>query len=111
MVGAPEQRAFARQMAEKSLVLLKNDGALPLNMTNIKKLAVIGPHADETLLGGYSSIPRQTVSIVAGLQAKLQGKAEVRFARGTLLTKTVTTRASGDTAISNPPLVCGSGKI
>jgi beta-glucosidase len=102
VVGAPEQRVFARQMAEKSLVLLKNDGALPLKITNIKKLAVIGPHADETLLGGYSSIPRQTVSIVDGLTAKLQGKAEVRFARGTVLTKTVTktvtTKVSDETA-------------
>lgn len=95
-VGAQEQRVFAREMAEKSLVLLKNDGSLPLKTSNIKKLAVIGPHADETLLGGYSSIPRQTVSIVAGLQAKLQGKAEVRFARGTILTKTVTTKVSDD---------------
>lgn len=101
LVGAPEQRVFAREMAEKSLVLLKNDGALPLNMTNIKKLAVIGPHADETLLGGYSSIPRQTVSILAGLQAKLQGKAEVRFARGTILTKTVTAKKSDDAAIAS----------
>lgn len=101
VVGAPEQRAFARQMAEKSLVLLKNDGVLPLNANQIKTLAVIGPHADETLLGGYSSIPRQTVSIVAGLQAKLQGKAEVRFARGTLLTKTVTSKVSDDAAIAS----------
>lgn len=101
VVGAPEQRAFARQMAEKSLVLLKNDGVLPLNANQIKTLAVIGPHADETLLGGYSSIPRQTISLVDGLTSKLHGKAEVRFARGTLLTKTVTTRASGDTAIAS----------
>jgi len=96
LVGAPEQRVFAREMAEKSLVLLKNDGSLPLKISNIKKLAVIGPHADETLLGGYSSIPRQTVSIVDGLTAKLQGKAEVWFARGTILTKTVTPKVSDD---------------
>src|SRR5690606_32955777 len=70
-----------------SLVLLKNDGILPLNAAKIRKLAVIGPHADETLLGGYSSIPRQTVSTYQGLQQKLQGKAEVQFARGTILTK------------------------
>ncbi|OBP13183.1 beta-glucosidase [Rheinheimera sp. SA_1] len=101
LVGAPEQRVFAREMAEKSLVLLKNDGALPFNISNIKKLAVIGPHADETLLGGYSSIPRQTVSIVAGLQTKLQGKAEVRFARGTVLTKTVASKVSDNAAIAS----------
>lgn len=86
-VGADASQRFAREVAEKSLVLLKNDGTLPLNAGKINKLAVIGPHADETLLGGYSSIPRQTVSIYQGLKQKLQGKAEVVFARGTLLTK------------------------
>lgn len=101
LVGAPEQRVFAREMAEKSLVLLKNEGVLPLQVSQIKKLAVIGPHADETLLGGYSSIPRQTVSIFAGLQSKLQGEAEVRFARGTVLTKTVTKTVT--TQVSDDP--------
>jgi beta-glucosidase len=86
LVGAATERDFARQVAEQSLVLLKNNGILPLNADKIGKLAVIGPHADETLLGGYSSIPRQTVSIFQGLKQKLQGRAEVVFARGTVLT-------------------------
>ncbi|MDX3773405.1 glycoside hydrolase family 3 N-terminal domain-containing protein [Chromatiaceae bacterium AAb-1] len=94
LVGAPSQRDFARQLAEKSMVLLKNDGILPLDAGNIARLAVIGPHADETLLGGYSSIPRQTISIFHGLQQKLQGKAEVQFARGTVLTKALTKTAA-----------------
>ncbi|MEH8016609.1 glycoside hydrolase family 3 C-terminal domain-containing protein [Rheinheimera muenzenbergensis] len=89
-VGAAASRRFARDVAEKSMVLLKNNGILPLNAGKIGKLAVIGPHADETLLGGYSSIPRQTVSIYQGLKQKLQGKAEVQFARGTVLTKALT---------------------
>ncbi|MGY5798057.1 glycoside hydrolase family 3 N-terminal domain-containing protein [Rheinheimera faecalis] len=90
IVGADSDRTFARQVAEKSMVLLKNDGTLPLKAGKIKQLAVIGPHADEVLLGGYSSIPRQTVSIVDGLRQKLQGKAKVEFAPGTLLTKALT---------------------
>ncbi|WP_240222667.1 glycoside hydrolase family 3 N-terminal domain-containing protein [Rheinheimera hassiensis] len=87
IVGAATDRDFALQVAEKSMVLLKNNGILPLNAAKISKLAVIGPHADEVLLGGYSSIPRQTVSIYQGLKQKLQGKAQVQFARGTVLTK------------------------
>ncbi len=42
----PEQRSLARQIAQKSIVLLKNDGLLPLSKT-IRTLAVIGPNADE----------------------------------------------------------------
>lgn len=91
LVGAASERDFARKVAERSMVLLKNNGILPLNADKIGKLAVIGPHADETLLGGYSSIPRQTVSIYQGLKQQLDGKAEVVFARGTVLTKQLTT--------------------
>jgi len=90
LVGAASDRTFIRQVAEKSMVLLKNDGTLPLKADKIKQLAVIGPHADEVLLGGYSSIPRQTVSIVDGLRQKLKGKAKVEFAPGTKLIQDLT---------------------
>ncbi|WP_438864889.1 glycoside hydrolase family 3 N-terminal domain-containing protein [Neptunicella sp.] len=86
-VGNPTHRDFAREVAEKAMVLLKNDGTLPLDINQIKHLAVIGPHADETLLGGYSNVPRQTVTILDGLKQKLAGKATVSFARGTKLIK------------------------
>lgn len=98
LVGAASERDFARQVAERSMVLLKNNGILPLNVDRIGKLAVIGPHADETLLGGYSSIPRQTVSIYQGLKQKLQGKAQVQFARGTVLTKPLSNTATAQDA-------------
>jgi beta-glucosidase len=51
----PEQRALAREIARKSIVLLKNDGLLPLN-ESIKTIAVIGPNAHEgrNQLGDYS---------------------------------------------------------
>lgn len=49
------QRAYAREAAEKSLVLLKNDGILPLSRA-LKRVAVIGPNADDVrnMLGDYS---------------------------------------------------------
>jgi len=89
-LGSAQSRKLAQSIAEKSIVLLKNDSTLPLDASKIRHLAVIGPHADETLLGGYSSIPRQTVNVLQGLQhalqVKRQGKAKVSFARGARIT-------------------------
>ncbi|OHS96444.1 glycosyl hydrolase [Tritrichomonas foetus] len=47
--GSPENRQVALQACRESIVMLKNDGFLPLNPTNIQKLAVIGPNADNPL--------------------------------------------------------------
>ncbi len=107
-LGSRESRQLAQSIAEKSIVLLKNDATLPLDANKIRHLAVIGPHADETLLGGYSSIPRQTVNVLQGLQQKLKGKAKVSFARGAritensfLQTKSAATADSTDTSSTN----------
>jgi beta-glucosidase len=119
-LGSAESRQLAQSIAEKSIVLLKNDpvpamggqATLPLDASKIQHLAVIGPHADETLLGGYSSIPRRTVTVLQGLQhalqVKRQGKAKVSFARGALIstnnflqTKSEATADSTDTSSTN----------
>ena len=42
----PEHRALALKLAEESIVLLKNNGILPLNRAKIKRIAVVGPNAD-----------------------------------------------------------------
>lgn len=87
-VGNAEHRKLAQLAAEKSIVLLKNEKQLlPLNKNQIQSIALIGPHADETLLGGYSDVPKQTVSILQGLQEYLGEKTLIHFERGTLLTK------------------------
>lgn len=119
VLGHTESRKLAQSIAEKSIVLLKNapvsalagQATLPLDASKIKHLAVIGPHADETLLGGYSSIPRRTVTVLQGLQhalqVKRQGKAKVSFARGArisnnnFLNKTAATADSTDTSSTN----------
>jgi beta-glucosidase len=65
----PAHSALALTSAEKSLVLLKNDGVLPLQ--NVKHITVIGPHADATrvLRGNYSSQLSSTpVSLIDGLR-------------------------------------------
>ncbi|WP_375271070.1 glycoside hydrolase family 3 N-terminal domain-containing protein [Sphingomonas sp.] len=72
MVGAPEHRRLALAAAERSMVLLKNDGVLPFRPG--VKIAVVGPLGDATrvLRGNYSSpLSGQPVSVLEGLQGAL----------------------------------------
>jgi len=86
-VGNPKHRALAQQAAEKTIVLLKNDkNILPLDIKKLKSIAVIGPHVNETLLGGYSDVPKQTVSVLQGIKEYVGNKVQVNYAQGTLIT-------------------------
>jgi beta-glucosidase len=79
-VGAPAHRELALDAAEKSLVLLKNDGLLPLKRGS--RIAVIGPLGDATrvLRGNYSSPQSgEPISVVEGLRRAFP-KANVRYA-------------------------------
>ncbi|HEX8713370.1 MAG TPA: glycoside hydrolase family 3 C-terminal domain-containing protein [Terracidiphilus sp.] len=69
-LNSAEHRAYARKLGDEAMVLLKNDGTLPLK-SNIRTIAVVGPLADQTrvLLGNYTGIPTHTVSIMEGLKA------------------------------------------
>ncbi|MEP7383312.1 MAG: glycoside hydrolase family 3 C-terminal domain-containing protein [Gemmatimonadota bacterium] len=59
--GAAAHRALALEAARQSIVQLKNEGgALPLRGSSLKRVALIGPHATEVLLGGYAGTPRFT---------------------------------------------------
>jgi beta-glucosidase len=57
-LDTPEHRAVARRLAEESIVLLSNDGVLPLDTGALTRVAVIGPNADsaEALMGCYSFV-------------------------------------------------------
>ncbi|TGX54158.1 beta-glucosidase [Sphingomonas gei] len=84
----PDAIALAREAARQAIVLLKNDkGLLPLDAGRIKRLAVIGTHASDTPIGGYSDVPRHVVSVLEGLKAEGKGKFQVDFAEGVKLTK------------------------
>ena len=76
-----EHDRLARRMAQESIVLLKNDGLLPL--ARDKKIAVIGPNADEvmTLLGNYYGTPARPVTVLAGIRNAV-APAPVLYARG-----------------------------
>ena len=78
-----EHRAMARALANEAMVLLKNDGTLPLKPGPLK-LAVVGPLADQTkyLLGNYNGVPTHTVSVLEGLKAEFP-EAQINFVPGT----------------------------
>jgi beta-glucosidase len=75
-------RRLALRLAEESMVLLKNDGVLPLR--SVKHIAVVGPLADQTevLLGNYNGIPTHTVSLLEGLKAAFP-QAAITYVPGT----------------------------
>jgi beta-glucosidase len=81
--SSPEHREMARKIADESMVLLKNDGTLPLKTSGIK-IAVIGPLVDRTkvLLGNYNGSPTHTVSILEGLRKEFAGASD-RYVPGT----------------------------
>lgn len=87
LTGNQEARAVAEEAARKAPVLLKNkDNILPLDAAEYGTIAVIGPNAAITVLGGYSDEPRQTVSILEGIKKKIDGKSNVVEAQGVTLT-------------------------
>ncbi len=77
--GNPRHIALAREAAAAAVVLLRNDGLLPLDST-VPSVALIGADASEARFGGYSAPGVAPVSILAGLQARLGDR--VRFAPG-----------------------------
>jgi beta-glucosidase len=86
LTGNAQADALALEAARRSVVLLKNDGTLPLD-TNVKTLAVIGPNANSMHLGGYSSVPRHTINILEGIRAKLGDTAKIVYAEGVGITE------------------------
>jgi beta-glucosidase len=80
----PEHEALALKVAEEAIVLLKNDGVLPLNRSKIKRIAVIGPNADVAwmLEGNYNGRAARPVTILNGIKQLAGPNIEVTFAAG-----------------------------
>ena len=78
---------MALKMAHKSMTLLKNNGILPLNKNLIKKIAVIGPNADNinALRGNYYGSASNPVTIINGIKAKAGTEIEVVYHKGVSL--------------------------
>ncbi len=83
LLDSPQHRALAHRLANESIVLLKNDGILPLKASGLK-IAVVGPLADQrrVLLGNYNGNPTHTITLLEGLRAEFPG-AQIRYEPGT----------------------------
>jgi beta-glucosidase len=75
-----QDQAISRQMALESLVLLKNAGALPLDKSRLKSVAVIGPLADSVHWDWYGGIPPHPVTPLQGIKAALGSSVAVNYA-------------------------------
>lgn len=79
----------ALEAARKSMVLLKNDGLLPLDLNKISTIAVIGPNADSQacLEGNYNGTSSRYVTFLRGIRSACKGKARVLYSQGCHLHK------------------------
>jgi beta-glucosidase len=88
VIGSPAHRAVARKAAQASIVLLKNDGLLPLDRTRLKRIAVLGPFADRVVLNNYNGKAGDVVTALRGIRDRAGADLEI-----------VTNAAAADVAI------------
>jgi len=83
-LDSPEHQKLARQAAEESVVLLKNNGILPLDQSSLKTLAVIGPNANSrlSLIGNYHGTSSGYITVLEGLQNALEDKVRILYSEG-----------------------------
>ncbi len=82
VVDSEKHRAVALKAAQESIVLLKNNGILPLDRTSIKRIAVIGPLADAVLTNNYNGKPPDCITALGGMRDRAGPHVEVVTAKG-----------------------------
>jgi len=88
ITNCQEHKALALKAAEEAMVLLKNENnLLPLDSDKIKTIAVIGPNAAMTHLGGYSAVPMpKGTSVLQGIKDFAKNKIRVLYSEGCKIT-------------------------
>jgi beta-glucosidase len=86
VINSPKHRALAREAAQKSVVLLKNNGVLPLR-NDLNKYFITGPHAAnvDILLGNYYGVNPQMVTVVEGIAAAIKPGSQLQYRQGIML--------------------------
>jgi len=76
---AQAHKDLALKMTRQSIVLLKNDGILPINKENLKKIAVIGPNIDkpEVQLSNYNGFPSRIITPLDGIKDELGNRVKI----------------------------------
>jgi beta-glucosidase len=87
IAGCEAHREVAYRAAAESMVLLKNDGNfLPVDKNRYKTIALIGPNADRCILGGYSSVPKDTITPLRAIREKYGDRINILYSEGVRLT-------------------------
>lgn len=87
IVACDEHKKVSLECAEKSMVLLKNKGILPINESSVKTIAVIGPNSNSriALEGNYNGTADRYITFLEGIQDRFEGR--VIYAEGCHLYK------------------------
>jgi beta-glucosidase len=97
---SPKVHQFVRLVTAKSIVLLKNSNQLlPLDLHNIKSIAVIGPRADNVILDWYSGTPPYMVSVLQGIRNAVGKNVIVRYAASDQMDEATNAAKASDVAI------------
>ncbi len=108
----PEAALLARKATVRSIVLMKNEGLLPLKKERLKSVAVIGPSADLVVSDWYAGTPPYKVSILEGIRNLVGGDAQINYAADNKADVAVEAARKSDVAvvcIGNHPLSHGLG--
>lgn len=82
-----EDDKLVRKAGSEGMILLKNEGVLPLG-EDLKTIAIVGPNADKVLLGGYSNEPAHFITVKQGLEARFTGgSTNVVYSEGVRVTE------------------------
>jgi len=103
IVGCDAHRDLALQAARETITLLKNEGdLLPLDPSRVGTIAVIGPNADRSLLGGYSGVPKHDVTVLEGIRERVGDGPTVLYSEGCKIT--VGGSWNEDTVVPSDPM-------
>jgi beta-glucosidase len=96
-----EHKSIAKQVTDESIVLLKNEGILPLNPAKTKKVHVVGRYADQVMFDWYSGKPPYAITPLEGIERTFDS---VTYSKGDNLQETIKLASEADVVIA----ICGN---